>query len=103
MGLISDRDVVPDLWHLVDLDITEIERLFGATGAARAVPQPPPAMREGSEGIKPVAPSSQAIKDRIAADRMVSRRPSVQRAATKEPAAKQVRRVNGRVHLGALR
>jgi WS/DGAT/MGAT family acyltransferase len=44
-GLISDRELVPDLWHLVDLHIDEVARLFEATGAEWAVPQPPPAMR----------------------------------------------------------
>ena len=77
-GLISDRDLVPDLWHLVDLHIDEIERLFEATGAEWAVPQPPPPMRKGGDGVEAVAPSSQAVKDRIAADRTRTRSPSVQ-------------------------
>ena len=50
-GLISDRDLVPDLWHLVDLHIAEIDRLFEATGATRAVPQEPPAVRHGGDGV----------------------------------------------------
>ena len=54
-GLISDRQLVPDLWHLVDLHIDEIGRLFEATGAEWAVPQPPPAMRKGGDGVEPVA------------------------------------------------
>ena len=88
-GLISDRDLIPDLWHLVDLHIDEIERLFEATGAERAVPQPPPAMRKGGDGVVAVAPSSQALKDRIAADRTRTRRPSIQPkpAATRKAVA----------------
>lgn len=54
-GIISDRELVPDLWHLVDLHIDEIARLFEATGAEWAVPQPPPAMRHGGDGVEPVA------------------------------------------------
>ncbi len=54
-GLISDRELVPDLWHLVDLHIDEIGRLFEATGAEWAVPQSPPAMRKGGDGVVPVA------------------------------------------------
>ena len=88
-GLISDRDLVPDLWHLVDLHIAEIERLFEATGAEWAVPHLPPAMRKGGDGVEPVAPSSQAVKDRIAADRTVTRRPSVRRAESGKPVAKK--------------
>jgi WS/DGAT/MGAT family acyltransferase len=35
-GLISCRELVPDLWDLVDLHIDEIDVLFDATGAKRA-------------------------------------------------------------------
>ena len=49
-GLVADRDLVPDLWDLVDLHIDEVEALFEATGADWAVPQPPPAARRGSPG-----------------------------------------------------
>ena len=41
IGLISDRELIPDLWHLVDLHVDEIERLFEATGAEWAVPPRP--------------------------------------------------------------
>ncbi len=61
-GLIAARELVPDLWDLVDLHIDEVERLFEATGAQWAVPQPPPAMRRGGhDGIKaiPAAASTQ--------------------------------------------
>jgi len=46
-GLVADRDLVPDLWDLVDLHIDEIGRLFEAAGATYAVPQPPAAGRRG--------------------------------------------------------
>ena len=48
-GLVSDRDLVPDLWTLVDLHIDEVARLFDATGAEWAVPQPPPMPRRRTE------------------------------------------------------
>ena len=35
-GLVADRDLVPDLWDLVDLHLAEIDRLFEATGLTRA-------------------------------------------------------------------
>lgn len=31
-GLIADRELIPDLWDLVDLHIAEVDRLFEATG-----------------------------------------------------------------------
>lgn len=76
-GLISDRDLVPDLWHLVDLHIDEIARLFEATGAEWAVAQTPPPMRKGGDGVAPVAPRSQAVKDRIAVKHSIVNAPSL--------------------------
>ena len=95
-GLIADRDLVPDLWHLVDLHIDEVARLFEATGAEWAVPQPPPPMRKGGDGVAPVAPSSQAVIDRIAVKHTIVNAPSVKadrtpagKVAKAKPAAKQ--------------
>jgi WS/DGAT/MGAT family acyltransferase len=68
-GLIADRELVPDLWHLVDLHIAEIERMFEATGAEWAVPQTPPPMRYGGDGVEPVEPSSEEVRQRIEATR----------------------------------
>ncbi len=85
-GLISDRNLVPDLWHLVDLHIDEIARLFEATGAQWAVPQPQPPMRKGGDGVDPIAPSNQAVKDRIAMKNSILNAPSVK--AARIPAAK---------------
>lgn len=47
-GLVADRDLVPDLWDLVDLHVEEVAVLFEASGAEWAVPQPPPAARRGA-------------------------------------------------------
>ena len=58
-GLVSDRDLVPDLWDLVDLHVDEIDRLFEASGAEYAVPQPKPARRRGAmKAPQPVTPAS---------------------------------------------
>ena len=46
-GLIADRELVPDLWDLVDLHIDEIGVLFEATGAEWAEPRTVPSMRRG--------------------------------------------------------
>ncbi|MGI9645394.1 MAG: WS/DGAT/MGAT family O-acyltransferase [Ilumatobacteraceae bacterium] len=52
-GLVVDRELVPDVWDLVDLHIEEIERLFEATGAEWAEPQAPPAGRRGAMSLEP--------------------------------------------------
>ena len=90
-GLISDRELIPDLWHLVDLHIAEVERLFEATGAEWAVPQPPPPMRHGGDGVDPVEPSSEEVKERVAVKRAVTKRRSVspKKAPAKKAAAKK--------------
>ncbi|MEM7285730.1 MAG: wax ester/triacylglycerol synthase family O-acyltransferase [Actinomycetota bacterium] len=66
-GLIADRELVPDLWHLVDLHIDEIDRLFEATGADYAEEPAPPPMRYGGDGVDPVPPSSAAVAEMIEA------------------------------------
>ena len=66
-GLIADRELVPDLWHLVDLHIEEMDRLFEATGADYAEEPVPPPMRYGGDGVEPVPPSSAAVAEMIEA------------------------------------
>ena len=60
-GLIADRELVPDLWDLVDLHIDEIAVLFEATGATRFEQQKAPSMRRGS-ARKPAARKAPAKK-----------------------------------------
>ncbi|MEZ5378698.1 MAG: wax ester/triacylglycerol synthase family O-acyltransferase [Acidimicrobiales bacterium] len=88
-GLIADRDLVPDLWHLVDLHIAELERLFEATGAEWAVPQPPPAMRKGGDGVDPVPAATEATpptSESPAATRPSARSSKSKTSAKKRPA-----------------
>jgi len=68
-GLIADRELVPDLWRLVDLHIAEMQRMFEATGAEWAVPQTPPPMRYGGDGVEPIEPSSEEVRQRVKAVR----------------------------------
>ena len=82
-GLISDRDLVPDLWHLTDLHIAEIERLFEVTGAEWAVPQEPPPMRKGGDGVDPIEPRTAEVKERIAATKSVTKKASARAATAK--------------------
>jgi diacylglycerol O-acyltransferase / wax synthase len=44
-GFIVDRELVPDVWHLADMHLEEIGRLFEATGAEWAEPPQPAAPR----------------------------------------------------------
>ena len=76
-GLVSCRELVPDLWDMVDLHIDEIAVLFDATGAEWAEPPRPapaaPPHRRRAPASKPAA--------KKAARRQAPHRPS----ATKEP------------------
>ena len=98
-GLIADRELIPDLWDLVDLHIDEIERLFEATGAEWAEPQPAPAMRRGIPGMpgtdRPLSTSVPAkkrpakktpAKKTRAKKRPAKKRPAKKRSAKKTPA-----------------
>jgi diacylglycerol O-acyltransferase / wax synthase len=46
-GFIADRELVSDLWDLVDMHVDEIGRLFAATGAEWAEPLQPAEPRRG--------------------------------------------------------
>jgi WS/DGAT/MGAT family acyltransferase len=78
-GLVADRDLVPDLWHLVDLHVAEVERLFEATGAEWAEPPMPAAGRRGTP-----APLKAAASAR-------SKAPSTERSSAKKARAKKAR------------
>ena len=57
-GLVADRDLVPDLWDLVDLHVAEIDRLFEAVGSERAAPSARPPKRAAPKRAAPKAVSS---------------------------------------------
>ena len=71
IGLISDRELIPDLWHLVDLHVEEISRLFEATGAEWAVEPAPASMRRGGHGTEAIPPSSPEVARRIEKQREI--------------------------------
>ncbi len=90
-GLIADRELVPDLWDLVDLHIEEIGVLFDATGAEWAEEQPAPAMRRGTASdnvtkapVKQAAAAKQAPAKRKAAT--ATKATTKRKAATKNKA-----------------
>ena len=85
-GLVADRDLVPDLWELVDLHVDEIARLFEASGAEWAVPPRPPEARKG----KPGATTKQAASPKKpATKKAATKKPATKKAATKKPATKK--------------
>lgn len=88
-GLISDRELIPDLWHLVDLHIDEIANLFEATGAEWAVKPGPKIMRHGGDGVEPVAASDSVVDEMIAARHDIDVAPRKRTAAKKSPANKK--------------
>ncbi len=91
-GLVADRDLVPDLWDLVDLHIDEIDRLFEASGAEYVVPQPPPAGRRGAmptiEPVKKTAAKTTAAKQTPAKKSPAKKAAAKRSAAKKSPARK---------------
>jgi diacylglycerol O-acyltransferase / wax synthase len=55
-GLVAARELVPDLWDLVDMHIDELDVLFEALGVERPIPQAPPFMRRSVP--MPTAPTA---------------------------------------------
>jgi diacylglycerol O-acyltransferase / wax synthase len=86
-GLVAERDLVPDLWELVDLHVDEIARLFEASGAEWVVPPRPPEARKGKPGAatKRSAPSEATP----AAATKASGKSKSKKSATKKRAAKK--------------
>ena len=100
-GLIADRELVPDLWDMVDMHIDEIGRLFEATGATWVEPQPAPSMRRG--GSSREAGPARARRRSAAAKKAAGeedrgqedarrRRRAAKKTAAKKTAAKKTRR-----------
>jgi WS/DGAT/MGAT family acyltransferase len=83
-GLVADRDLVPDLWDLVDLHVDEIERLFEASGAEWAEPQAKPAGRRGA--MPKVEPRSEQAKKSTV--KKAAKKAAKKTAAKKTAAAK---------------
>jgi diacylglycerol O-acyltransferase / wax synthase len=88
-GIIADRELVPDLWDLVDLHLAEIDTLFEATGATRA--EPPAGvtapLAEKSPPTKPAATKPASKKP--AAKKRPAKKTAAKKTAAKKPAAKK--------------
>ena len=80
-GLISCRELVPDLWHLLDLHFDEIDTLFAAAGVPR------------HEGGAPSSTATKApAKKRAATKRAAKKAPAKKAAARKRAPAKKAAR-----------
>jgi WS/DGAT/MGAT family acyltransferase len=85
-GLIACRELVPDLWHMVDLHIDEIGVLFEASGATWATPPKPAPPR----GRKKAAAQKAPAKKRAPAKKATAKKaPAKQAAAKKRAPAKR--------------
>jgi diacylglycerol O-acyltransferase / wax synthase len=63
-GLIACRELVPDLWDMVDLHVAEIDRLFVATGAERPTATATKATRKKAAAKKRAAGKQRATPQR---------------------------------------
>jgi diacylglycerol O-acyltransferase len=89
-GLVADRDLVPDLWELVDLHMAQIDELFDATGATR-----PSGARATEPAATTSAPKKSASKKsagkRSAGKKSAGKKSAGKRSAGKKSAAKRRR------------
>ena len=90
-GLISCRELVPDLWHMVDLHVDEIDVLFDATGAEWATPQTPapPRGRRKAAARKAPARKKAAAKKAPAKKKAAARKAPAKKAPAKKAPAKK--------------
>ena len=87
-GLVADRDLVPDLWHLVDLHVAEVERLFEATGAEWAEPPLPAAGRRGTPA--PLEAAASARSTARSTKRSSANKARAKKAPAKKSSAKRL-------------
>ncbi|MDW3215133.1 MAG: wax ester/triacylglycerol synthase family O-acyltransferase [Ilumatobacteraceae bacterium] len=87
-GLVADRDLVPDLWDLVDLHVDEIARLFEASGAEWAEPQAKPAGRRGAMPKVEPAPKKSAAK-KSSPKKSTAKKSSAKKSTAKKSTAKK--------------
>ncbi len=83
-GLIACRELVPDLWHMVDLHIDEIGVLMDAAGVE---PSNAPPQRRTSMGRTAAPAATQASAKRASAKRAPAKRAAAKRAAPRKTAA----------------
>jgi len=80
-GLISCRELVPDIWHMVDLHLAEIDVLFAAAGIARTE-ESAPVRKAAAAG----APTAKKRADKTSAAKR-ARKATARQAPAKKKAA----------------
>jgi hypothetical protein len=66
-GLIACRELVPDLWHMIDLHVAEIDVLADAAGVDRPVTAPTPIKRPAKRPAKKAPARKRAAAKKAAA------------------------------------
>ena len=82
-GLVADRDLVPDLWDLVDLHLAEIDVLFAAAGAER------PTAAEASSSATATLPARKSAPKKSAAKKSSTKKSASRKSAAKKSPSKK--------------
>ena len=80
-GLIACRELVPDLWHMIDLHVAEIEVLADAAGVNRPATAPTPIKRATKKATARKAAARKAAAKKAAATKAAPRKRTVKKAA----------------------
>jgi len=72
-GLVADRELVPDLWHMLDLHLAEIDTLFDAVSVDRP----------SQAGNAPKPAAKKATKKAAAKKRAAKKKPAAKKASKK--------------------
>ncbi|MEL6892290.1 MAG: WS/DGAT domain-containing protein, partial [Actinomycetota bacterium] len=89
-GLIADRELVPDLWDMMDLHMAEIDRLFDAAGLDRAsggAKKKATATKSGSTKSGAKKPGASAARNTAAAKTAAKKRANARKRANAGAAA----------------
>ncbi len=90
-GLISCRELVPDLWHMVDLHIDEIDMLFAATGLDRETPAQQARPKKAAAKKRAPAKKTATARKRATAKKAQARKAAAKKRAQARKAAARKR------------
>ena len=91
-GLIACRELVPDLWHMVDLHLEEIDVLFEAAGVSRHADGAAPAAASGAPAAKRASAKQTGTGRRRRARRRRRRRRRARRRRRRRAGRRRARR-----------
>jgi diacylglycerol O-acyltransferase len=90
-GLIACRELVPDLWHMVDLHLEEVDVLFAAAGVPRQPAGAEP-VTTGTAASRKKAPATKAVGKKAPARKAPAKRAAARKVAAKKAPAKRAAR-----------